>query len=228
MNTLNDFFSKIYCINLDSRPDRYNECLTEFQKLNIQVERMSGIDGRLHLTPGLNISPGAYGLLLTNIKIIEIAMVNEYKNILILEDDVMFIDNFYEKFFDKIKHLPENWDLLYIGGNNLFNKGSFNLITGDVNFTPTKDNYRMLNHELCKTTWTQTTHAVGINSRFYDTLMNSIRKNMALPIDLQYCYLQQEGYNAYTFLPSLALQRASFSDIENVYIDYNKNNRWSF
>ena len=222
MKTLNEYFSKIYCINLDSRPDRYNECLREFKKLNIDVQRVSGINGKLYFRPGLNLSAGAYGLLLTNIRIIEDAIMNEHKNILVLEDDVKFIDIFYKIFNEKITLLPNDWDLLYLGGNNVFHQGKFNLITGDKNFKVTKENYKTLNHELCKTTWTQTTHAVAINSKFYDILMDSIRKNMTQPIDLQYCILQQAGYNAYTFLPSLALQRPSFSDIENVYVDYNK------
>ena len=224
MKTLNEYFSKIYCINLDSRPDRYNECLAEFKKLNINVQRVSGINGKPYFRPGLNLSAGAYGLLLTNIRIIEDAIMNEYKNILVLEDDAEFDDNFYEIFNEKITSLPSDWDLLYLGGNNIFQRGNFNLITGDRNFTITKENYKTLKHELCKTTWTQTTHAVAINSKFYDILMNSIRKNMTQPIDLQYCILQQTGYNVYTFLPSLVLQKPSFSDIENLFMDYSKNN----
>ena len=228
MKTLNEYFSKIYCINLDSRPDRYNECLREFKKLNIDVQRVSGINGKLYFRPGLNLSAGAYGLLLTNIRIIEDAIMNEHKNILVLEDDVKFIDIFYKIFNEKITLLPNDWDLLYLGGNNVFHQGKFNLITGDKNFKVTKENYKTLNHELCKTTWTQTTHAVAINSKFYDILMDSIRKNMTQPIDLQYCTLQQTGYNAYTFMPSLVLQRPSFSDIENMFMDYSKNNANSF
>ena len=220
MKTLNEYFSKIYCINLDSRPDKYNECLIEFEKLNISVQRVSGIDGKLWFKPGLNLSAGAYGLLLTNIKIIEDAILNNYKSILILEDDVKFNDKFYEIFNEKVLSLPDNWNLFYLGGNNLFHKGSFNLITGDQNFNVTKENYKTLNYELCKTTWTQTTHAVGINSNFYEIILQSINQQPTLPIDLQYCILQQAGYNVYTFLPSLVLQRPSFSDIENVFVDY--------
>jgi len=33
MKTLNEFFSKIYCINLDKRVDRYEESLIEFKKI---------------------------------------------------------------------------------------------------------------------------------------------------------------------------------------------------
>ena len=36
------YFDKIYCINLDSRPDRWKECLEEFKKIGIDdiVERL--------------------------------------------------------------------------------------------------------------------------------------------------------------------------------------------
>ena len=45
MKTLNDFFEKIYCINLNRRMDRYKECVEEFKKINANVERFSAIDG---------------------------------------------------------------------------------------------------------------------------------------------------------------------------------------
>jgi GR25 family glycosyltransferase involved in LPS biosynthesis len=219
---LNDYFSKIYCINLDERQDKYNDCLNEFKKLNIDVERVSAVDGKISFKPGLNLNAGNYGLVLTNINIINDAIKNKYNSILILEDDIMFIDEFYKFFNEKMLSLPDDWDLLYIGGNHQFNVGKFNLITGDLDFIPNKDNYKTLNHELCKTTWTQTTHAVAINSKYYDTLIKAINDYSTLPIDMIYCKLQQLGCNTYTFLPSLALQRPSYSDIENVFVDYNK------
>lgn len=229
MKTLNEYFSKIYCINLDKRPDKYKECLTEFKKININVERIAGIDGTPVFKTGINKNAGAYGLLLTNIKIIENAYTNKDKNILILEDDVMFIDDFNKIFNEKIQFLPNDWDVLYLGGNNMFQKGKHTLVTGDINFKVTKENYKTLNHELCKTTWTQTTHAVAINSKYYNTLLQGIGRNSHLPIDNVYCILQQEdACNAYTFLPSLALQRPCFSDIENVFLDYSQNTNNSF
>ena len=41
-------------------------------------------------------------------------------------------------------------------------------------------------------------------------------------------YWQSEGCNANTFLPSLAKQRASFSDIENFHVDYDKMSQVNF
>lgn len=228
MKTLNDFFSNIYCINLDSRPDKYELCLDEFKKINIKVERISGIDGKKIFETGMNRNAGCYGLLQTKIKIYHDAQQKKYDNILILEDDVEFINNFNKLFFSKIEFLPNDWDMLYIGGNNIFQKGEYTPITGNINFKINKNNYKNLNYELVKTTWTQTTHAIGINKKFINPLLSYIQDNPKVPNDLGHPHLQQKGYNAYVFMPSLALQRPSFSDIENQFIDYNKDPRWSF
>jgi len=228
MKTLNDFFSKIYCINLDSRPDKYKLCLEEFNKINIEVERVPGIDGKKYFKPGMNRNAGCYGLLQTKLKIYNDAIKNNYDNILILEDDITFVNKFNQKFFEKIDKLPDDWDMLYIGGNNIFAKGNYTAITGNVNFNINKENYKKLNYELVKTTWTQTTHAIGINKKFINPLLSFIKKNPQIPNDMGHPYLQQRGYNAYVFMPSLALQRPSFSDIENKFIDYNKDSRWAF
>jgi hypothetical protein len=103
----------------------------------------------------------------------------------------------------------------------MFHQGKFNLITGDKDFKITKENYKTLNHELCKTTWTQCAHAIAINSKFYNLTLNEISRSSNQPVDLIYCKLQQSGCYTYTFLPSLALQRAGFSNIENKFFDYN-------
>jgi GR25 family glycosyltransferase involved in LPS biosynthesis len=221
MKTLNNYFSNIYCINLDKRPDRYEDCLIEFKLLNINVERVSGVDGTKLYREGMGIGVGNYGLVQTQMKIINDAINKKYKSFLLLEDDVMFIDGFYDKFEKKINSLPDDWDLLYLGGNNLFHMGKHIMITGDKNFVITKDNYKMLDYELCKTTWTQCAHAVAINSRFYQTLLNKLNENQTTPGDLTLARLQA-GCNAYTFLPSLVLQRPSFSDINFQFVNFNE------
>ena len=34
---ITDFFDKTYCINLERRPDRWEECLTEFNKFELKA-----------------------------------------------------------------------------------------------------------------------------------------------------------------------------------------------
>ena len=216
---LNDFFDNIYCLNLDFRTDRYEECLLEFNKIGITVERFSAIDGKTVSNPNPRVSVGLYGLYLTHINMLKDAIEKKYNNILLLEDDVKFIDNFNEHFNEKIKYLPEDWDLFYLGGNHIFYQGMFTLITGDKSIAPNIDNYRSLNHELCKTTWTQCAHAVGINGKYFNELLNQIIAHPSVPIDILYSMLQKNN-NTYTFLPSIVIQRESFSNIENKVVNY--------
>jgi len=223
MKTLNDYFDKIVCINLDRRPDRWEESQKEFEKLNIVVERISALDGRfIKPPPGFKYPPGAFALLLTHIEIIKDAIKNNYKNFLLFEDDVAFIDNFYEKFNAKIDFLPDDWDMFYLGGNHILHCGwgNFQMITGDKTFVPNKSNYKTLDYELCKTPWTQCAHAVAFNSKFYNDLLNQIQKYPGEAIDNIHFFSQRDGYNAYAFIPSLAIQRSSFSDIENKHTFY--------
>lgn len=227
VKTLNDFFDKIYFINLDRRTDRFQECLIEFKKHNIIAERISAIDGSKTFKEGLNRNAGAHGLMLTTINIFEDALKNKYERILILEDDVLFIENLNEIFSKKIKYLPVDWNLIYLGGSHMFNKGKFKCISNKIDFEIDSNTYKTLDHELCLTTWTQTTHAVGVNCKNIEFLLKFFKERNN-PIDMVYAELQQKEFNTYTFLPSIALQRPSFSDIENVMVNYNTNKRWNF
>lgn len=54
MKTLNDYFQEIHCINLDKRTDRWEECLNEFNKHNLKVNRFSAVYGKeVDTIPGL-------------------------------------------------------------------------------------------------------------------------------------------------------------------------------
>lgn len=215
--TPNEFFDEIYCINLATRQDRWEQCQKEFKKHNLEVIRIDAVKGM----PMNRVDAGNIGLLLTNIDIIKKAKQRGLKKILILEDDVIFKDNFNEKFSEKIQFLPADWQTIHLGGNHHFFRGNFECISKEINFPLTVNNYRQLDHEICTTKWSQTTHAVGIHENMYDTLLRNFSGFQA-PIDLIYCNLQIHNiFKMYAFIPSLALQRASYSDILNRNVDYN-------
>lgn len=231
MKTLNDYFTKIYVINLDRRPDRYQECQVEFNKIGADVERIAAIDGK-EIPDSWGLSPrdkACFAVTTMHTRLIEEAILNKYDNILIFEDDVMFVDNFNEIFNKRMEFLPEDWDLLYIGGNHILHVNGFDLITGDKNFKVTKENYKTLNYELSKSPCTYTTHAIAINSRFYNRTLNKLKEFPTSPgTDNLYYQLQMEGCNAYTFLPSLVKQKAGFSDVDDQYVDYDSMPQVSF
>ena len=222
MKTLNDFFEHIYCINLPHRNDRWEEISKEFAKHLLVVEKVEAIDGKKFFKPGLNRHAGAYGLVLTNINIFEDAKAKGYKSILILEDDISFVDDMSEKFWNKIEHLPNDWNLLYLGGNNQFHAGKFEMITGDKSVQILKENYNTFNYELVRTRWTQSSYAVGYNGNIIEDFLKRL-KNYTEPIDVLLPQLQnQEIYKSFVFLPTLAKHIDGFSDISGLYVEYTK------
>ena len=42
---MSDFFDKIYCINLDRRPDRWERVSKQFNELSLDVERFPAYNG---------------------------------------------------------------------------------------------------------------------------------------------------------------------------------------
>jgi GR25 family glycosyltransferase involved in LPS biosynthesis len=201
-----DRFDKVYCINLDRRPDRLENFKKEVEKYNLgEFERFSAYDrDKIDLSKySLSVNPGAIGLLLSNLEIILESQINNYKSILILEDDCVFTDEILniDSYFEK---LPSDWDLLYMGGNHNIHM---------MSEPPVK-----INDKVCKLHSTYTTHFVGINKSMFNIVEEYIRK-FDSPIDVMYAALQQK-YNVYSFYPAIAKQSEGFSDIEKIDINY--------
>lgn len=103
---INEFFDKVVVINLDRRTDRMEKLGNQLDKLEIQYERFSAVDGK-----ELGIKPIEAGTR-SHQKVLE---QNIGKQVLILEDDALFVDDFNEKFDEVMQHLPENYDIFYLG-----------------------------------------------------------------------------------------------------------------
>ena len=205
------YFDKIYCVNLDRREDRWEETKVELEKWGLleHVERYSAIDGNEINEDTLKttkLNKGGLGLLLTNIKIIEECIENDYNNVLILEDDIAFNDNI--KIIDEyFKKLPEEWDMLYLGGNHNTHMG---------------ETINIINDKIIKLHNTFATHCVAFNKSIYEVIL-SVLNRKSKPIDVAYTQIQR-SHDCYGFYPGMGLQRASFSDIENKDTD----NNWLF
>jgi len=201
--TLNDYFDKIYCINLDRREDRWIECENEFRKQNIKVERFSGVDGNPNNIIS-SLSDGAIGCTLSHLKAVGLSYLQGLKNVLILEDDVEFIENLNSNFNEYINQVPKDWGLLYFGGNH--NNESLNKITENVSLV----------------TNTYTTHAYAINSKLFIDLITIFAgiNSTYDACDVLLTSIQKKYKNSYVFQPHLAWQRNSYSDVLNVEADY--------
>jgi GR25 family glycosyltransferase involved in LPS biosynthesis len=202
---ITDFFDKTVCINLDRRFDRWSECVAEFDKNKLSgIERFKAVDGKnLAELPKGFLTQSRLALVLTNMLILDKAIEEDYNSILILEDDVEFTKQVtnMKSFFDS---LPEDWDMLYFGGNHNTHVGSE---------PPT-----IINDKVCKLHNTFSTHCVVINKKAFKEILERLKK-CDNALDVIYAELQKK-LNVYSFYPMIATQRVSFSDIENKMTDY--------
>jgi GR25 family glycosyltransferase involved in LPS biosynthesis len=189
---LNEFFDSVYCINLDSRLDRWDTSLKEFEKIGFIPERFSAI-------PHEQSWRGCY---LSHLEILKQAREKK-ESVLIFEDDVEFINYDEEIITNTLKELDAFhwWDMFYLGGNIL------------------KPFYQITDH-LGKLTHCQSTHAYAVNKFFLDRLIHWLESNQVYIIDVLYAEGVVPLRNCFISIPMMAIQRADYSDIEKRKMTY--------
>jgi GR25 family glycosyltransferase involved in LPS biosynthesis len=188
---------KIFCINLESRTDRKQRCEQIFKQFNLNVDFFPAIDGKTIDNIKSKIKPGHVGCCLSHRELYKKIKNSNWKTVLVLEDDVEFDPNFVNLFEQYYKEVPNDWNLLYFGGNH--NNISKKMISQHV-------------HKLIKT---YTTHCYLINTKCVNILLNEFDESRIYDqeVDVHLSNVQKQ-IPCYGFYPHLAWQRESFSDIE--------------
>jgi GR25 family glycosyltransferase involved in LPS biosynthesis len=126
----NNIFDKVYVINLDHSKDRLKFISNQLIKEGISFERYPAINGGLLDKYKLikegklineRITKGAIGCYLSHYNIWK-KELNNGRNILVLEDDVILRKNLLKNFKEIYKQIPENWDIIYLGASNIYGK----------------------------------------------------------------------------------------------------------
>lgn len=117
-------FDKIYAISLlKKRPNKFNELLSRIpQNWGFgKIEPYEAIDGQLIDLPlwWNQKLKGSYGCYCSHVGILRNVIQNDYKNVMVLEDDAIFSENFTRSLKDIFIDLPNDWDQLYLGGQHL-------------------------------------------------------------------------------------------------------------
>lgn len=196
----NALFDKTYLINMASRPDRLQRSKKRLEDLGIVYKRFEAIDGKT-IEHHPHLKTGEVGCYISHLNILKDAKQNNYQSILILEDDVVFENNMLEKFYSGYKHIPDDWEMIYLGANH--------------NQPPTRINEYVVecNHAF-------TTSAIIIRGSVLERLLAESR-NMTKQIDVVYADLQAtKKLKAYAFHPWLMYQEDGYSDIQGRNMSY--------
>lgn len=200
MNIL-EHFDKVYCINLEERTDRWEQAQIEFSKIGIQdqVERW----------PGIKHTDGNLGCTLSHKTLIEHCKKEGYNNVLVFEDDVLFVETDTDKLeeaFNELKEL-DNWDLFYIGCTMSTQIKSFSRVTENI----------------LRTNFAYTTHAYAANKQVFDHMINAwdsmiSRGNTIVDTTLSTEIVRKRG-KSFVMDPIYAIQQPGLSNIGNKVID---------
>ena len=198
-----------FWINLDEREDRQTEMKEEMKKFPdfCKFERISAIKH----------TPGAIGCSLSHIKALEEAIKMDLSYVCIVEDDMELLNssNSIEQ-INTIKeyiHTNKDWNVIILGANAQNNT------------------YKRKNDNFIIAKNMQTTVGYIVNKTYYNTLLANLKEGVSnlminfahwhFALDVYWKRLQEkdEWLCAY---PYLIKQRASYSSIENHFINYDE------
>ena len=203
MNSISDIKHAFY-INLDSRPDRKQHIENQLTTIGVHAERFKAI----------KLTNGALGCSMSHLKILEMAKKNAWSHVLIMEDDIKFLNpEVFIKQFNKFLETHKSFDVVLIAGNNM------------PPFTNIDDT-------CVKVTRCQTTTGYLVQSHYFDTLIHNYRKGIEKLINSptdrvlyaldKYWFHIQGKHNWYLIIPLTVVQRADYSDIEKRATDYTR------
>jgi GR25 family glycosyltransferase involved in LPS biosynthesis len=116
---INEYFDKIYCINMSKRADRWEAVTKRFEAVGLtNVYRWEALDGDvLEVLLGGELSKRNYvASTISHLMAINHAKYNNYERVLILEDDVCphkDLQKMFDDFYEKQSKLA--WDIFYFG-----------------------------------------------------------------------------------------------------------------
>lgn len=191
-----DFVDKAVYINLDHRTDRNEHMKHMISTFGNKVSRYTAI----------KTSYGLIGCVMSHIEVLRDAIKNNYKNILVLEDDAEW-NNFDEGYSTLKKLSSQSYDVILLGG-------SF------VSCDPVS--YKLFS--------AQTTTAYLVNNHYFQILLDNFTEGFKqliqepsqhekYALDMYWKQLQQKD-NWFIVNPPLVYQRPDYSDICNANVDY--------
>lgn len=176
-------FNTTYVISLAHRSDRLNQFWQRWSSVWPSViDLYQAIDGRKCKPPSWwTPGGGAWGCYRSHLSLIERALNSGVKSLFIFEDDAVPVPNFREKFEAAMRHVPDDWGMIYLGGQHL----------GQDQKPPVK-----VNDYWCKPYNVNRTHAYGLRGEMIQIVYDHLNRkdwHKGHHIDWHYGRLHMRG-----------------------------------
>ena len=203
MNSINNIEHAFY-INLESRVDRKQHVEEQLSNIGICAARFNAI----------KLTNGAIGCSMSHLKCLELAKQNNWEHVLIVEDDILFLNpELFKTQLDKFLKNHSNFDVVLIAGNNM-------------------PPYQKIDDSCVKVYRCQTTTGYIVQRHYYDTLISNIKEgiqklmknpeqHVQYAID-KYWFRLQEKDNWFLITPLTVTQREDYSDVEKRHTNYTR------
>ena len=203
MNSINNIENAFY-INLESRIDRKEHVEQQLVNIGIHATRFNAI----------KLTNGAIGCSMSHLKCLEIAKQNNWEHILIVEDDILFLNpGLFKNQLNKFFKSNSDFDVVLIAGNNM-------------------PPYQKIDDSCVKVYRCQTTTGYIVKKHYYDTMISNIKEgiqklmknpeqHVQYAID-KYWFRLQEKDNWFLITPLTVTQREDYSDIEKRHTNYTR------
>ena len=198
-----DDIKNAFYINLEHRTDRKEHVEKELNNIGIKPTRFNAI----------KMANGAIGCSLSHLKILEDAKKNQLDHILIVEDDITFLNpSLFKTQINKFFELHNNkWDVIQFAGNNM-------------------PPFEIIDDTCVKVSRCQTTTGYLVNGHFINILISNIKMGLTHLINSptetfkyaidKFWFVLQNNSNWYLITPLTVIQCEGYSDIEKRVTNY--------
>jgi glycosyl transferase family 25 len=203
MKSIQDIKNTFY-INLESRKDRKEYVEAQLNLIGIKATRFNAI----------KLQNGAIGCSMSHLKCIETAKKNNWDHVLIVEDDITFLNpGLFINNINKFLERHDDWDVVIIGGNII-------------------PPYKNVDFSCVQVINCQTTTGYMVKSHYFDTLITNYKEGIQKLIQEpknhifyaidKYWFSLQEKDKWFLITPLTVTQRADYSDIEKKKTNYTR------
>jgi len=195
-----------FYINLEHRTDRNEHVINQLTTLGLPTfERFNAI----------KMEHGAVGCSMSHLNILQNALKNNWDHILILEDDITFLNPelFKENFNTFLQRQGNNWDVILFAGNNIPPYDKVDEVSIKVKQCLTTTGYLVNGHYLKKLI---ANVKMGITH-----LLHKPDKGILYAID-KFWFVLQGLDRWFLIIPPTIIQREDYSDIEKRKTNYQK------